>query len=499
MANVLGPLSVCLGGLGFILSTVPSAARTLNTHRDRSHHLRETEMRLASCYSKFSSLEDRWYEPKALQLFAGPIDILSSAKSLELEIGKEIQRHCTNEERNAWQRITRVLSERRFVAPHSVAVRHSPATWYVLWHEDTLSRWTTRLEQMIAAVEDIVEESFHQRTAAHFNTIEAQDDDVRHFETFTTRLSKLGTRLHQRCALDSRTYGWEVGLKPPRSGCDISQWSCPIPVTIELQFTAKQAIHREEHVHFRLQIKYEEEDSISDALEEATAQVNQAIDAGLSADSASYQLTRCFEQAKSTRTTLSLGHLLDQNPHVFDDDAWYNVRASLIFGLSEWSLLLWNTPWLERLCCHGLTIDLDSQAAYYTLQTFESDQHHQCWPVEQKHRLRNLGLVYAQLILGLPIRVVKGEDASLYELWSAGDWEDVRRAGINKRVVQATGSLPLRDAIDFCLDPNAPMIEHEFKPGHLLRYIEKMHKPYVISSDLINPANGSQYKEVVYF
>jgi hypothetical protein len=58
--DVLVPLSICLGGLGFILGTIPRGSQVVNEYRDRSSHAETLKERLGACQAKFLRWEGHW-------------------------------------------------------------------------------------------------------------------------------------------------------------------------------------------------------------------------------------------------------------------------------------------------------------------------------------------------------------------------------------------------------------------------------------------------------
>lgn len=478
MVEVLSVIGMCLGGLSFILSTLPAAARVRHTDRERSQHIRELKVRLAGCFSQFNCLDDPENEWANDIDRARLADILLDIEDLKTKMCSEIEiQLISDSEKKTWSRVKAELDKGRYSTPRRWIERLCDNIRYDLWHKDTLDRWMTRLEKSIDAIDKILRNDAHERTDQFLNTAIVQSRELTALESFATKLLDLGTRLYERCTREPGTDEWAIGLRPPEENCGLSSWNCPTPIRIEFRFSVQKKI--ENDPHYRLRVTYEEDNSSDDTIEEAIDQIARKRDSRDSETVNDVPLpnyTKCWRQDDTIRRTLSIGHLLENLPRIFENDAWYEERAALVFGISEWSLLLWNTPWLKGLCCHGLTLELAPRHLDLARQIYEWDDHKDCQLSEQSLKLRNLGLVWAQLILGQPIRPTTEKDPPRYSIKTETGWEPVQRAGINEKIILATASKPLQEAINFCLHPKSLPPDSDFKTGYLLKCIEKMHK-----------------------
>jgi hypothetical protein len=472
MAEVLGPLGMCLAGISFILSTVPSAAKAANTYRERQSRILAMELSLATCLSTFISRKEEW---RSLHL-NGHEDLLSRViidiQKLSQTIDDNITKFSNDDERKEWKKAKHKSLNGKFHKARQIEQEFRYSITYTLWGKEFLEGWLTRLEGNIKAIDALHARDQHDRTAEHNNKELTQSTETNKLEGFASKLYTLATNVYNDCTTIPETFAWGVGLQPPHSGCDISRWHIPIPIRVELQFSVVEQFPRRTE-HFRLQVVYKEDDDTTCTSKEALDQIDDIVKPQCSAYGRQYSSTKVDKKRTSTIRTPSIAELFGSRPHLFKDDTWLVERLGLIFGISQWSLLLWNTPWLDGFCCHGLVMESDPSSEGSARYIYEEKEHGSCQPRGVNHKLRNLGLVWAQLILCKPIYPATEGDMKKFDMWSKGKREEVDRYDINERVLIKTGSLPLQEAINFCLEPQPRL--SEFKSGHLFVYIEKMH------------------------
>ncbi|KAH7081320.1 hypothetical protein BKA63DRAFT_503572 [Paraphoma chrysanthemicola] len=477
--TALGALGFCLGGLSFILNTVPAAARFTDDYRQRKRQIEGFDKRLALCQSRYITWQGHWrssgLEERELRLNLDVADIVS----LKTEIDGAIRQNTPNPaETRAWQRMKDLLGRGIFRRPRVEMLDFCNRIRFALWQRQRLEGWLGRLETALDVVERLYEKDFHARTADHFDGKPSlrQAEELAHLETFAGTLMSLATDVYDECmGTTPWTYAWALGISPPTSGHTILDWKITTPVSIELLFSVDR--QNEENGHYRLHVCYQEDDPSTHKTNGAIAQLIQAKACGSALGSEYSQNARCNDQDTSARRTFPLGRLLKNKPHLFKDRAWLSDRGDLIYGLSEWSLLLWNSPWFEKLCCSGLLIEVGTQHAECARQIYDVNTHDSCRPQDHHSRLRNLGIVWAQLILGVPIRLGSSSNRSKFEQWKNGVWEQVFRSQLNAEILAATSSKPLQQAVNFCLDYTSPLPDGEFRAGYLYMCLEKIYKP----------------------
>jgi hypothetical protein len=433
------------------------------------------------CQSRYNTWERHWRSSKLVGQGAQFHSSIADILSLQHEIDDAIKDNAKGPtEASAWQKMKEKLIRGVFRKPRTdnLAPDFCDTIRFALWQRQRLEGWITRLEKTIDVIEELFERDFNLRTADQFSGKPSihQVEELAHLETFAGTLMALATELYEECMDTSQwTYAWALGLPPPTTGHTILDWEIATPVSIEIRFSVDR--QNEQNGHFRLQVRYQEDDPNTHKTNGTVAQLVQAKAMGTVVARTSQINAICHDQDASARRTFPLGSLLKNKPHLFKDKAWLADRGELVYGISEWALLLWNSPWFEKLCCSGLLIEVGAQPSDCARQIFDVNAHDSCRPQDHHSRLRNLGIVWAQLILGLPIRSAGDTNLSKFEQWKNNNWEPVFRSSLNADILAATASKPLQQAVDFCLNPTSPLPDGEFRPGYLYMCLEKIYKP----------------------
>ncbi|KAH7409825.1 hypothetical protein DE146DRAFT_784971 [Phaeosphaeria sp. MPI-PUGE-AT-0046c] len=474
MSEVIRPLSTCLAGLSFILGTVPPAAKVLDKHRERSRRVQKMKERLASCQAKFSSWEDH---PRLSELQNRHGMSVKTFQDME-KLGETIYERIDGSDlpkaqTEAWKKTVLKLRRNMFAIPCRFAEDLCDVIWWDLWSEGDLDKWMTRLEKIVAAVHEVFEEEFDKQTDEQINTGVLQESSLRDLEAFASGLFDLGNELYRGFTTEPSISGYALGLKPPQPSCDISRWFVPIPIDVEMRFWIERECQNYEQ--FRMHVSHRQHNRI-ETTKEIVAQISEAKHPATAVQSLPYKFTRCHKHSEQAEERCSIGDLLNSGSPFTHEAAWLVDRAGLGYAISQWSLLFWNTPWLERLCCHGILLDLSVRSEECAHYVFESRIHEDCQPGAEDRKVRNLGLAWAQLALGLAIRPSLGSDLD-FEIWSDDGWKNIQRDEINLEIIMATGSEQLQQAVDFCLRPESQMLNEPFNASFLLKCIKKMHEP----------------------
>ena len=481
MAEVLGPLGICLGGLSFILSTVPAAARFAHNYSESKEQIRECESRFRLCQAKYTTWEKHWRSELDAQ---GGYDrlITEEVKVLESIIDRAIQDNTRmGAERGAWQQMKARLSCGIFRLPQANTHNFCDKLRHALWHKELLDGWIRRLEEVIAVTEKLFQEDYNQQTARHYTTTVTpkQSDELRQLNQYFGKLKILATDMYTECMATCKdgTQAWALGLRPPRPGIAISDWKTPTPVSIETRFSIK---HRSSSsAYFHLKTCYEPDNRRSHTIQGTIQRLIRAEAFGISSGpcGGSTGSAECHGQHESSRRTISLGSMLKDKPALIQGLPWQIDRPELVYGISEWALLMWDTPWFEHLCCYGLALEIDACPADCAKQMLLQQPQDGCQCLNHTSRLRNLGLVLAQLILGVPIRLAEGDDLSKFEQWTTEGWETVYLSRLNLNILDLTESLLVQDAIYFCLQPKRELPTGDFRMGYLYMCIDRIFKP----------------------
>lgn len=167
--------------------------------------------------------------------------------------------------------------------------------------------------------------------------------------------------------------------------------------------------------------------------------------------------------------------------------SWTGDLAHLLASLTNWSGLLWNTDWTTNLCTSGIryvkeTTDADSeQVLHPCLHTLSLQGDHRpngedCKHGQREQKLRNLGLVLAELICANPFRLGTNSPYEIRQVSSAS-WIPVSTNGILDEVWRKTRSKGLKDAVLFCLEPDDAEVGTRAHAVFLRHYTEEVIKP----------------------
>jgi hypothetical protein len=487
MAEVLGPLGIALGGLSFIFGTAPAAAKFFSNFRDKRQQNSEYRHRVQVCKTKYVLWEKYWKlakpeEDEDYYTVAGMEDLANT-------IDENIRNHVSSRlERQAWETMKVSSRQGTFRLPRDYTEHFCERLRFALWKKEILEGWLNRLEKAVAATVRIYEDHFHAQTAYHFtgSVSLAQSKNMADLGLLFGTLESLATDLHNECIGASAShltppgvYKWALGLRPPTTGHRILDWTLPTPVTIELHATVTREPGDIEELH--LNVRYQPDNDDTYATNGRLTHLLRMNACRKNSDEKLEPVTNAeyHDQLESTRRTLSMGTLLIHNPHLFKGTGWLLERAQLVHVISEWTLLLWNTPWFSHLCCQSLDIEIDACTSDCARHVLRVQQPHDCRPQDHSSRLKNLGLVLAQLILAVPLRPADGGNPSKYEQCVKGRWEPVYLTDLNTSINAATLSLPVSEAIYFCLKPEPELPDNDFKIGYLYMCMARIYTPLV--------------------
>ncbi|KAJ4312572.1 hypothetical protein N0V84_009855 [Fusarium piperis] len=205
---------------------------------------------------------------------------------------------------------------------------------------------------------------------------------------------------------------------------------------------------------------------------------------------------------------------------------WEGDLVDLLLSLANWSALLWDTNWTTNLCSSGIRFvqgDVSGGPSIPSpcLHTLSLAQDHEpvdgqnewngprgavpaqgheqrpprrdmehpppeeeqrdgferCIHGDAKLKLKNLGLVFAEMICATPFRFQR-ENSSLYERWNdANTWVDISENHILGLVEAKSGSRKVREAVNFCLRSEHGSQGTEGLGTFLHLYGEKVIKP----------------------
>lgn len=485
MGDVLGPIGLCFGCLSFILSTVPTAAKALEDFSQCAENFRLYEARLVRSKAKADKWNIYWREESDFGKY-DPImqDIRTDMMSLSETIKLEITGSITDEkEQNSWREFGQKLHLGRFrkLRPNQRTTTFAKSVGFVLFRKAVIESWLVRYETAIACIEELSEDVFAQRTAEYFGSSPSSRDimETRDLEEFVHGLTSLAQTLHDECTVTATgtkpaTYGWALGLRPPiPPHISVENWKFIAKVHIELRFSKIHESQGAQHLH--LDVPFHKDDRQTHL---STEQVRKLICDVLSPNPPSdLSPMYCSSQHPEARRTRPIGDVLKNSPGLLHGKIWKEDRANLVQGISHWALLLWDTAWMERLCCYGLQVEKGVTGRDCIAQIFnlgECPTHNAC---HHDSRLKNFGLIIAQLILGSPLRRLTNGDSREYQQWRDNDWKTIYQSDILEQVFKCTTSTPLCDAVSFCLKNESVLATEPFQPGFLYECIDHIYKP----------------------
>ena len=165
-------------------------------------------------------------------------------------------------------------------------------------------------------------------------------------------------------------------------------------------------------------------------------------------------------------------------------DAWRHDQARLLVAFTNWMILLLNTPWTEQACCCRIRFErIRDGDSRYVLSTM-NEGGEPCHNVLSKsQKVRVLGLALSEIILRKQLRFSMEDAAALacpsrrtsatsvsrqpstvlgkvFEenvLSEDGThWKPIQRFEILQAIKAKTSSQGVRDAVEFCFEPDIP-------------------------------------------
>jgi hypothetical protein len=476
MSEVLGGISFGLGIVNIILSTIPTGVKVAHTNQNRPGHIQSLQARLVDCEMLFNALTSRW---KSLnpsdkdKIFASSLETIRVLRTrIDDAITKHVIKHSPGHPNQgnaigAWRKMKKRLEIGIFRKPRAQSSKFWIATTYALWEKDIVDGWITDLEKTLDVIDKLLDKDFHSRTAHQFSGKPSrwQEAELKQLESFVENLWDLAGGLYNDCTNAANTSGWALGLQSPAYGNDVANLRLGQPVNIQFRFSAVKLA--EDERHFRLDVRYQHDNPATPTPVGVSKLVQEyVLNSGESTTSLAN--VHCSLQDPLPRRTHSLGHLLQQQPDIFRDKYWIKDRGDIIYGISNWALLLSQTPWLENLCCYGIVVEQSLTPTNHTRPIFDG-------PL-----LKNLGLVLVQLLLGKTIRPTSNSNDSEYEQHENGKWTTVYLSQTIEEIGATTFSLELQNAIKSCFQAGTFLPNGRFAPGYLYRCIEEIFKPLVL-------------------
>ncbi len=478
MAEVFGPIGFAFGAIGFIFST----AGTVTEAWDNFHHYEEQmglyQVRLGNLERKSNKWNILWKDVNFRgQSSAQMNGIKGRIHDLLVDIEQELRSHQLTD-KGFWNTLRKGKRVKlKDISRGTMSIPRGLA--HALWKNKKLERWMSRLQKEIEAIDTLSKDEFQERTAGFANKDpdETEVSRTMRLETFIQKLQSFAQKLHEQCTSTPTTKAWALGVRPPQrskdsaeeikgSARDINSWRDIAQVNIELVYTLEGEKIREGRLQLSHHRNHAQSPMLSPEIIKGEAAINDA------------RIKRNILDEPRVRTR-PIGKLIHDG--FFQDieinKAWQQDCARLIHGISNWNLFLWNTNWTQELCCYGLQIEQKVSAQDCFRQLFTAGLHEKpC--VHHPWRLRNLGLVLAQLVLATPFRCTGDTgDAGDLELeeWNGEAWSSVYDVDILQRLLDRPNTEKIRDVIEFCMNDNSALAREPFKPGYILKCIDAIH------------------------
>lgn len=326
---------------------------------------------------------------------------------------------------------------------------------FALFQNELLQEDIVKLESRVEDLSDLTNSAFDKlRGEDGFcdrDGILATEEELllaRSFELFANELHKAYLDLQHECP-------WALELRVPdqREGPLHTSWK----YHLELDFTLCLDGDAHGGLWRRVRVKYDSPVDPKTVARSLPRRMLSLKTSNQTSKTASVvMLGNMNRRSKPFRPLLQGGRLVESATA----KAWEADRATLLLGLADWIVLMWNTLWSSVPCCCGIRFqELDSGARQYV---FAVDKHEDCrGPSIAAHKLLQLGLTIAELLIGTSLRVpILDSDAvsrvTLLERWDCYNdppmWVKCSRHGLLGDIKQAEHGDKLFRVVKFCLD-----------------------------------------------
>lgn len=479
--EVVAPIGFAFGALGFFLTTISKIEEKSREFRECKKRLRAYKRELADCYGKMKSWAMIWQDGSGYneesyrymwsesydEIVHGMEDIAELSSQIEKSIHKA-SNVVQKPEQDRLRLLDKLISElsrkgRQTVKDIAMA----------LYQNQALADRIGRLKSTIDNVTNLSKREFQNRHGVYLTgeATAADIDRAVRLHEFVQSLTTLASKLYEERSAAQTTDQWALELRFPDENGNVKDWDQTSRVFIDFTFVIVRPPASESERKLRVkQQRYR--------LENSGDQIDwqQIILGQVNAPEIAANVLRTPTRKSHPFRKLFKEGFFD---HTLMYRAWEQDQARLTLALSNWALLLWDTNWTANLCCHGLRFVPPVSGSDFSTHTFSVEEHEHC--THHSLKLKNFGLVLAEIILATPIRPVATdmEYARQYEKWAKAEekWIRISREEILKEVNKKSKSASLCDAIKFCLDERSPLATGPFSPNFLQQYIDSVFKP----------------------
>lgn len=464
--EVIALIGFSFGALGFLFSTISKLAEGRDKYQTCMAALRRYHLGLLEANAEMEVWNNEWptnddgYESYR-GLWGGSYDAI-------VQVIEDI--------RIASARIQRIITKAAGISHHDVTLEQ----WrqklcyllganllrlvMVLYRHDSLGRYIKELKDSTNAVSRLTQLERRRRLLGH--PIPCSNGTLRRLEKFVTMLRPVA-ELYERRGTTGVADEWALLLYPQEDGRNIREWEITHRVTTHFTFSM-QAPELEAEMYMRVFCSL------------SNTNVQNIDWQRIISGQANASTVAASEPNPPTRTTRSLRELFMEEflGDPITRKAWEPDRGRLLLALSNWTFLLWHTEWTTDLCCSGLRFvrPVTGEDAAST-PTFILGQHVEC--AHHGWKLVNFGLVLAEVILAVPLRIDPDMEGKLEHVLARqrGQWTRLDLADVLGQVKDKTKSESVYMAIQFCLDQSTRLSHGPFEPYFLLIYLEKVFKP----------------------
>lgn len=171
--------------------------------------------------------------------------------------------------------------------------------------------------------------------------------------------------------------------------------------------------------------------------------------------------------------------------------AWEQDRARLLLGLTNWTILMWHSPWTAVPCCCGIRfLQMPDGTRQYTLA---AEEHNDCRNASlAEYKLLLLGMAIAELLTGWSLRLppqhqpgrhgsANYECATYFERWERQSrwpaWEPCMQARLLAEVKDKSLKAGLVTVLEYCFDYSAETLAVHKSPDVLPCLVENVLNP----------------------
>lgn len=306
---------------------------------------------------------------------------------------------------------------------------------------------------------------------------------VERLMTFVDYLTNSAGRVHEvrKCLdLEQKTRLWALELRLPDNEGDAFEWDNMGKINID--FTLHVKDQQSQWTSRRIRT-YHLPPSSPDVTLLSKAITEGRFDVKLGSEGKAKQSFGILDpstgrRSHSYRKLLKDGILRDKEVY----KAWESDRANLIFGIVNWTILLWQTNWTTYPCCCSLRFEqVPIIGRQHTLTAVEKDDCHGDLGVQKKLLL--LGMTLAELTIACSLQIDEtkvgaASESNLQFIMNRGEGEEmISRDRVLQKIRKRSGSNRFTEAIAFCLDNESVANMEDFQAPFIDHYIRHIFEP----------------------